>query len=466
MVGYGQKWRLSYNLTFPIGLGVAVELAECNNGYRHVLTYSDGSKERSGMNDFMWILNPVYFHFWEVGLKATYICTLGPRAFIQPEMGLNFSFYSEHFSSFTYEDYVHERFYYLYVDNERCIRKLCPDLSFGINFLLHTKRDPRNNFVLGINANIGYVLRYKGYYSLQEPFTENVKNAEITIGSSYLGLSLGYKFISVPKLYDKKKYKEQLEYRSFDPEKTIHSLSVTFSNGMSFFGRISRQSRGMIYPYSSLSYTPEFEFKYNVTFPKGWGLSVGVPVGLFRRVLNMNLHNVVPDDIVWDNGTVGSNTSDVQFRFFSAYAGITLKASYYHDIHRNIFIQPELGIKILPFVHPVSYWDFDGDLTAYIHAPLNSTAEDIPYMKFEPEIQGKSYFIPQLICAVNFLVHGKNPRNNFVFGLNATIDFSKRMIVNYYSAPDFPSEYNSFGAISWNMSYVGLHLGYQFSLEK
>ena len=467
IVGYGQEWRLRYDLIFPAGFGIALELVEGNNGYRHELAYSDGMKGRAGINDHMWILNPFYFHYWGVNLKGTYIYSMGSRAFLQPELGLNFSFYPTFEADFINEDQLHDRLYHLYFNNDACYRRFCPDLTMGINFLLHTKRDPRNNFVIGINANIGFVPRYKGWYSVRDPYTENVKDADITIGSTYVGFNLGYEFISVPKLYDRKEFRKELEYyMSFNPEKTIHSFSATFNNAMAFYGQRSQQSRGPIAPSTSLSYTSELEIKYNVTFPKGWGLSVGVPIGIFRRVLYFDLHGVVPSDTVWSNGAIGSSTSEGEFHFISTYSGITLKASYWRDIHRNVSIQPEIGIKILPLLHPVSHWDFDGDLRPKILSPENGTGEDIYYLEFEPEIQGRSYFIPQLTCAINFLVHGKRPHSNFIFGFNATIDFSKRMIVRYHSVPDFPSQYDSFGSISWDMSNIGLHIGYQFSMVK
>lgn len=93
-------------------------------------------------------------------------------------------FYSEE-GFVVYEEYMNdagewELAKYLSVDNSDCHRKFIHDLSLGMNFLFHTRRNPRNNFVFGVNTNIGFVPRYSGFFSLKKPFTEDVKDCDIT----------------------------------------------------------------------------------------------------------------------------------------------------------------------------------------------------------------------------------------------------------------------------------------------
>ena len=68
--------------------------------------------------------------------------------------------------------------------------------------------------------------------------------------------------------------------------------------------------------------------------------------------------------------------------------------------------------------------------------------------------------------SVNFLVHGKNPSHNFVFGLNFNVDFTKRMSFVYSTIQSFPAKYQSSGRMLLNMTTIGLNIGYQFMAGK
>jgi hypothetical protein len=78
----------------------------------------------------------------------------------------------------------------------------------------------------------------------------------------------------------------------------------------------------------------------------------------------------------------------------------------------------------------------------------------------------EGYWIPNLSGSVNFLVHGKNPSHNFVFGLNFNVDFTKRMSFVYSTIQSFPAKYQSSGRMSLNMTTIGLNIGYQFMAGK
>ncbi len=121
-------------------------------------------------------------------------------------IGLSFPFYipmyviyERSFCNSIY-DYTTER---LFLNNDDCIRNGAPDLLLGINFLFHTKRNPRNNFIVGCNFNTGFVPRYSGHFSLSESVDQH--DCDIKYGSSYFGVNLGYSFIGFEKTFNRKK---------------------------------------------------------------------------------------------------------------------------------------------------------------------------------------------------------------------------------------------------------------------
>ena len=126
-----------------------------------------------------------------------------------------------------------------------------------------------------------------------------------------------------------------------------------------------------------------------------------------------------------------------------------------------MYIQPELGISFKPLTDPKKTTNPYAEHTSVIF-PNEEGGQAIPFTHFAVNYHTKNYWIPNLSGAVNFLVHGKNPCHNFVFGLNFNVDFSKRMTIDYRTVPSFPQKYQSSGQIVFNMTTIGLHVGYQF----
>ncbi|MDR3046913.1 MAG: hypothetical protein LBU51_04760 [Bacteroidales bacterium] len=161
------------------------------------------------------------------------------------------------------------------------------------------------------------------------------------------------------------------------------------------------------------------------------------------------------------------------FDFKTPYIGLSLKASYLAAIHNNMFIQPEVGIKFLPFLFAPNHWYIDEASEICVFEDedhpenlFNRPPDEIIYMRCKPVISASSYFIPDLTFALNFIVHGKNLHNNFGFGINVNIGFVDRIHFVYQSTDVLPAYAQSSGEFGWRMSAVGFHIGYLFMKEK
>jgi hypothetical protein len=74
----------------------------------------------------------------------------------------------------------------------------------------------------------------------------------------------------------------------------------------------------------------------------------------------------------------------------------------------------------------------------------------------------KYYAVPDLTLAVNFMVHGKKPHNNFVFGVNANLCFVDRVGFRYETTNELPEHLKSSGKYGWRTTSIAFHFGYQF----
>lgn len=475
LCAYGNEYSIGYQFVTQSGFGGDFEVFSSIFGMRVRNNASSGISDNPYF--FLEYAIPYICDYFGLKAKATYTHLLSNRVFIQPSLGLSFPFYVS--GSIQYGKYSSfsnpERTSIMYVSNGKCIRKWVPDLLFGIDFLFHTKRNPRNNFILGVNANIGFVPRYKGYFSLQPPFDRH--DCDITYGSSYFGINLGYAFLGLPKTFFRKKYRKELEYSTFDLNSPTHAVSLSINNGFAVGGKIVDKS-GPINPAIACSYTPEITLKYSCTLQKGLGFSVGIPLGLFRRTESMSLFGAVPADTIWANGTQGYALSDNYMTILRLFSGLSVHANYLKKIHRNMFVQSELGLSLRPMIYRAellndAYGDiyidaqtgeyvFEEYYLDYILQNNDGSGYNIPYAYEIPKFHQKGYWLPNLSGAVNFLVHGKNPCHNLVFGLNFNVDFAKRMTIDYATVPSFPDKYKSSGKMVFNMTTIGLHIGYQF----
>jgi len=82
-----------------------------------------------------------------------------------------------------------------------------------------------------------------------------------------------------------------------------------------------------------------------------------------------------------------------------------------------------------------------------------------------PTVSQKYYAVPDITLALNFMVHGKKPHHNFIFGINANIGFVDRWSWAYHTTEAIPSHLQSSGRYGWKSSYIGFHVGYQFMTQ-
>jgi len=312
-----------------------------------------------------------------------------------------------------------------------------------------------NNLIrFGISANLAFQDKFQGFYTYTHQ--ENEYGA-MSYRHNHIGLDFAY--IHYFKNRQQRQAERDIHSIPFDNKHPIHSASVLYNNALTSFGTV-QNCFGQIVPQFQLRYMPSFSIAYNCTFKGGGGFSVGIPLGCMLGYWNINLHNVVPTDTIWSNGTIGSENTDNLYRVRLPYTGLFIRGSYTREIHRNIWSQAELGISFQPFVDKGATINRSfGTPNAYIFGDEIR----IPFVTVSNfHCDTRKNWVPNLSGALNFLVHGKNPCHNFVFGLNFNVDFTKRMTIDYATVPSFPSKYQSSGQIALNMTTIGLHVGYQF----
>ena len=239
-------------------------------------------------------------------------------------------------------------------------------------------------------------------------------------------------------------------------------MGVYFTSGFSFKPRM-KETQGSFSPNPNSGFVPELNLKYSLSIKNGFGFTVEIPVGLFQRYVFYDLGMIIPADTIWADGKAIGSGMPTASGVSVPYMGLSLKFSYLAQIHRNMFIQPEAGIKFVPFIFPISSFEQEGPLAENIYYNYeDGSPSDIVWLHDKPSLSHKSYFVPDITFAVNFMVHGKKPHHNFIFGINANIGFADRMSFNYHTTEVIPSHLQSSGKYGWKSSYIGFHLGYQF----
>jgi len=467
---YGTEWLLKYNLTFKSGFGISLEAVKGTCNYRFENRMDDfTSRGETPMTYFFENFSTV--NRLGCNIKATYRYDINDWLSILPELGLQLLHYkaysSESTGSIHYEypdgTYSAVMLQYMEYSNEMFKNKFSPDLSASFNFLFHKKDDPRHNFTVGVNANIGFGIRYFGAYSVTPPF--ETSDCLFFLTSNYIGLRFGYSYSSFVKPPRKtKEYRQQEPYTLFDVQKPVHSIGFLLSGG-GYLKPKFKNTSGWEYPMVHGEFVPELTLKYTCNIRNGWGITAEIPFGFFSRKCTHGLMGTgILSDTVWSNGVVGQgHTNEIRIR--SLYLGFSLKASYLAQVHKNISLQSEMGVKWLPFLVPANRWDIDKSMGEYYISDGTET-EDLVYMNSLPVISAKSYIVPDLAVSFSVLVHGKNPANNFVFGLNANISFLDRFSFKYQTTDVLPEYLQSSGEFGWRMSSIGFHIGYQWMSGK
>jgi len=239
--------------------------------------------------------------------------------------------------------------------------------------------------------------------------------------------------------------------KTFNFNEPFHTLGFSVFTGISFNPKLNDHI-GNIKPIFLPVLVPEFILQYNYMIKNGFGIALEVPFGQFRRSSLVLLSDY------------GAH-NDVFLEMGSLYIGFTGKITVFKELHKNICMQGELGIKFNPFYHPADQWENKDYDVFNTHG--YGILKDNSSINF-PKVEQKYYGVPDATAAVVFFFHSaKKPRQNFVLGLNANISFVKRIKVNYdtrYSELSFLPENQNYGIgnYGWDSSSIGITLGYRF----
>lgn len=475
-ISYGREYIVKYNLTFPTGWGITTEFVA---GNRDFMTWRiDKETGRKIYLHSLWrhSLQPFLEYTYFGGqIKASYMYRLNERIILQSEIGIKLLKYLQgqgwakietpiEYDGFG--DYVIEDAWRWFdIGNDYFPEKFVPELTAGINFLFHSKKDPRHNFILGINGTLGFTDRYWGWQRFAP--TEQI-DISMKYGSSFFALNMGYEFTGLKKPFNKtKKYRKEIQqFEVLDFSKPVHSVGVYFTSGFCFNPRM-KETQGIFRPIPGSSFVPELNLRYSLSVKNGLGFAVEIPIGLFQRIILRDLGMFIPEDSVWADGKAVGAGLPHWGGTSVPYMGLALKFSYLAQIHRNMFIQPEVGIKFMPFVFPASSFEQEGALAENIYyIDYDGSETDVAWLHDKPFISQKNYAVPDITLAVNFMVHGKKPHHNFIFGINANIGFVNRMSWEYHTTEVIPSHLQSSGKYGLKSSYIGFHIGYQFMTAK
>lgn len=145
--------------------------------------------------------------------KISYFKDLGRKVNMQMDAGLKFmpfsfpnNYWFDHYEhSFSSGDY--DCIYYLEVPSA-CY--LIPDITASLEFLIHSRRNPHNNFVIGIIGNLSFarrmILSFDTYQSgvTYPEFEGNsplpmsaYSSGKVICNSSSIGLTIGYRFMGL-----------------------------------------------------------------------------------------------------------------------------------------------------------------------------------------------------------------------------------------------------------------------------
>jgi len=251
------------------------------------------------------------------------------------------------------------------------------------------------------------------------------------------------------------------QHMSFDLQQPVHSIGLLFNMGSSFIEPKYKNRTGLMQisnPFIVVS--PELTIKYSCAIKNGWGITAEIPFGFFDRSVH---HSYIPKhiaDTLWTNGNGTGNYMGNEIRLNTYYLGLSLKASHLANVHKNISLQSEVGLKWLPFLTPAKKMEIDESAGEFI------SYEGDVYMNCTPTVSAASYAVPDLAFAFNVLVHGKNPAHNFVFGINGNISLMNRVHFKYQTTNVLPEHLQSSGEFGWRMSSIGFHIGYQWMTGK
>jgi len=249
-------------------------------------------------------------------------------------------------------------------------------------------------------------------------------------------------------LFSQNKNKRNVEQPPFDFHEPFHSLGFSVFTGINFAPKLQDNS-GDIKPILFHSFVPEFILQYNFMIKNGFGIALEIPFGMFQRTSLTKLSDYGASNDVWLN-------------MGSLYIGFIGKVTVFKELHKNVCMQGELGLKFNPFYHPANKWA-NRD---YYNSNNNEIADDNSSINFA-KVEQQYYGVPDATAAVLFFFHSqKKTRHNFVLGFNVNLSFVKRVKVTYdtrfseLGLKEIP--HGGLGEYGWSSSAIGITFGYRF----
>jgi hypothetical protein len=246
--------------------------------------------------------------------------------------------------------------------------------------------------------------------------------------------------------------KEREPEKPFRFNESFHALGFSVFTGVNFAPKL-QIGFADIQPRLFSAFVPEFILQYNFMIKNGFGIALEVPFGMFKRKSLTKLS---------DYGAY----NDVSLEMGSLYIGFTAKITVIKELHKNICMQGELGIKFNPFYHPANKWENkEWDIFNTKNYWIEEDNSSINFIKVEQQY----YAVPDATAAILFFFHSqKKTRHNFVLGVNVNLSFVQRIKVNYdtrFSELGLmtpPCNDIGIGSYGWNSTAIGITFGYRF----
>ena len=240
--------------------------------------------------------------------------------------------------------------------------------------------------------------------------------------------------------------------------KVIHSLGFSMNNNYYLPEKIYDELGGLKRK-PSIRYGYEFNVNYNIILPKNFGIKANIYLfGTIPDGYNFNYKDALSNDYVWANGFIGNPLFAHKSNFSAAttgipYFGFDLLLNYSYQIHKNIIIQPELGLRFM------SIFRYSTDTYSYV-CDSNQSNCILYHQEYANNYENKRQFFPDLVTTVNFLIFNKHPKHNLKLGLSFNYGFVPRLEGNYELKN--MGSLNSTGKMKYGSTYFGFNVGYQF----
>lgn len=265
---------------------------------------------------------------------------------------------------------------------------------------------------------------------------------------TFLGLLAGNSLYCQENVLDSKTKLKQ--------RKTQYVLGFGFTNCVMFPEKVQDKSGPIeIVPYPKWGF--ELTFKFGLIFYKIIGLDIETVVGALstgartRVTGTLQPNPSLPPD--FGNNYFGSTSGAATI----PYGGLNIVVHAQTKITEHADLSPRLGIKM--------FLPWDGSVAMGSGEVYNGSGPMPPSLTYELNDIQKYRWVPDLQMGLNFLIHPKRPQHKLVIGCYVNLGFVDRC-GGYYFFSNLGPGNDSNGRIAYTSSYVGINLGYDFTLTK